>query len=87
MQRRQLLQHRRREILWLGVTAHPNAEWISCQITEAFGWEQAPRYIVRDRDGVYGEVFNWRVRTIIIFGPYQHGMIRAAPTPACADRS
>ncbi len=59
-----ILQHRRREILWLGVTAHPNAEWISRQITEAFGWEQAPRYIVRDRDGVYGEVFNRRVRAM-----------------------
>jgi transposase InsO family protein len=59
-----ILQHRRREILWLGVTAHPNAEWISRHITEAFGWEQAPRYIVRDRDGVYGEVFNRRVRAM-----------------------
>jgi hypothetical protein len=52
-----ILAHRRRKILWLGVTAHPSAEWIAGQLTEAFGWEQAPRYIVRDRDRVYGDVF------------------------------
>jgi hypothetical protein len=49
-----ILQHRRREILWLGVTAHPSAEWIARQLTETYGWRPAPRYIVRDRDCVYG---------------------------------
>ena len=57
-----ILQHSRRELLWLGVTAHPNAAWIAHQLTEAYGWQQAPRYIVRDRDCVYGEVFTRRVR-------------------------
>jgi hypothetical protein len=37
------------------VTAH--AEWISRQLTEAYGWKVAPRYIIRDRDAVYGDVF------------------------------
>jgi len=46
-----ILQHGRREILWLGVTTHPSAEWISRQLTEAYGWEQGPRYLVRDRHG------------------------------------
>jgi len=32
------------------VTAHPTAEWISRQLTEAYGWKVAPRYIIRDRD-------------------------------------
>jgi hypothetical protein len=45
-----ILQHTRRELLWLGVTAHPSAEWIAHQLTEAYGWQQAPRYIIRDRD-------------------------------------
>ena len=36
-------------------------EWISRQLTEAFGWEEGPCYLVRDRDGVYGEVFTRRV--------------------------
>jgi transposase InsO family protein len=59
-----ILAHRRRKILWLGVTAHPSAEWIAGQLTEAFGWEQAPRYIVRDRDRVYGDVFIRRLRAM-----------------------
>ena len=40
-----ILHHDRRQILWLGVTAHPTSEWISHQITEAYGWKAAPRYI------------------------------------------
>ena len=59
-----VLQHARRELLWLGVTAHPTAEWIAQQLTEAFGWREAPRYIVRDRDGAYGEVFTRRVQAM-----------------------
>jgi hypothetical protein len=54
----------RRHILWFGVTAHPTAEWIANQVTEACGWEQAPRYLIRDRDGAYGEVFIRRLRSI-----------------------
>ena len=38
-----ILQHGRRQILWLGVTAHPTAEWIARQLTEAYGWTAAPR--------------------------------------------
>src|SRR6266536_5570111 len=39
----------RRELVWLNVTAHPTAEWIAQQITEAFPWTEAPRYLIRDR--------------------------------------
>jgi hypothetical protein len=49
-----ILQHGRRQLLWVGVTAHPTAEWIARQLTEAYGWQGAPRYIIRDRDRVYG---------------------------------
>src|SRR5882724_1937586 len=52
-----IVGHGRRQILWFGVTADPTAEWIANQITEACGWEQAPRYLIRDRDGACGEVF------------------------------
>src|SRR5260370_12656710 len=45
-----IVGHDRRQILWLGVTAHPTAEWIANQLAEACGWEQIPRYLIRDRD-------------------------------------
>ena len=51
-----ILRHDRRHILWAGVTAHPTAEWIARQLSEACGWEQAPQYLIRDRDRVYGAV-------------------------------
>src|SRR5262249_1684800 len=54
----------RRQILWFGVTAHPTAEWLANQLTEACGWEQIPRYLIRDRDRAYGEIFVRRVRSI-----------------------
>ena len=66
--------HGRRHIPWFGVTAHPTAEWIANQVTEACGWEQAPRYLIRDRDGAYGEVFIRRLRSI---------GIRDRPTSPC----
>jgi len=59
-----ILRHDRRRILWLGVTAHPTAEWIAHQLTEACGWETAPEYLIHDRDRAYGEVFTWRVRAM-----------------------
>jgi transposase InsO family protein len=59
-----IMGHGRRHILWFGVTAHPTAEWIANQVTQACGWEQAPRYLIRDRDGAYGEVFIRRLRSI-----------------------
>jgi transposase InsO family protein len=59
-----ILQHSRRELVWLGVTARPSAHWIACQLTEAYGWQQTPRYIVRDRDCVYGAVVTERLRAM-----------------------
>ena len=44
--------------------AHPTAEWMSRQLTEAYGWNVAPRYIIRDRDAVYGDVFIRRLRAM-----------------------
>jgi hypothetical protein len=44
----------RRELVWINVMPHPTAEWIARQVTEAFPWEEAPHYLVRDQDGVYG---------------------------------
>jgi transposase InsO family protein len=59
-----ILNHGRRQILWLGVTAHPTAEWIARQVTEACGWDGTSEYLVRDRDSVYGEIFTGRLRAM-----------------------
>jgi transposase InsO family protein len=57
-----IVGHGRRQILWLGVTAHPTAEWIANQLTQA--WEPAPRYLIRDRDSCYGSAFIRRLRCL-----------------------
>ena len=44
----------RRDLVWINVTANPTAEWIARQLTEAFPWDEAPRYVIRDRDQIYG---------------------------------
>src|SRR5258708_18479659 len=59
-----MLGYHRRELVWLCVTASPSAHWIARQLTEAYGWQQPPRYIVRDRDCVYGAVVIQRVRAM-----------------------
>ena len=56
-----VLTHDRRRVLHFNVTAHPTAEWTARQIVEAFPWDTAPRYLLRDRDGVYGAHFRRRV--------------------------
>ncbi len=45
-------------------TAHPTAEWIARQITEAFPWKEAPRYLIRDRDAIYGAAVARRLRAM-----------------------
>ena len=54
----------RRELVWINVTANSTAEWVVRQITEAFPWNEAPRYLIRDRDGVYGSVVTQRLRAM-----------------------
>jgi transposase InsO family protein len=59
-----ILRHGRGLWVSFGVTANPTAEWISPQITEAFPWDSAPRYLIRDRDAAYGPVFVQRLRAM-----------------------
>ena len=59
-----IMGHSRRRILWLGVTAHPTAEWLANQLTQAFGWERPLDYLIRDRDACYGNLFVRRVRSL-----------------------
>ena len=53
-----IVQLERRKLVWINVTPHPTAEWIARQITEAFPWSEAPRYLIRDRGRVYGAARN-----------------------------
>src|SRR6478736_2424016 len=70
----------RRDLVWINVTANPTAEWIARQITEAFPWDEAPRYLIRDRDRIYGSVVTRRLRAMGIrdkptapTSPWQNG--------------
>ncbi len=57
-----VLAHDRRRILHFGVTAHPTAEWTAQQLREAFPWDAAPRYLLRDRDRIFGDEFKKQVK-------------------------
>ncbi|MBW2459976.1 MAG: transposase [Deltaproteobacteria bacterium] len=59
-----VLAHRRRQIVHVNVTANPSAEWTAQQITNAFPWDTAPRYMLRDRDGIYGARFRSRMKNM-----------------------
>jgi len=52
-----VLAHDRRRILHFNVTEHPTAQWTAQQLVEAFPWDSVPRYLLRDRDGIYGPIF------------------------------
>lgn len=77
-----VLGHGRRPILHVEVTDHPTAQWLARQITEAFPWDRAPLYLVRDNDGAYGLTFRRRVQAMGIrdrptmpHSPWQNGHV------------
>jgi len=59
-----IVKHARRQIVCLTVTGQPTAMWLAQQITEAFPWDSAPRYLIRDNDVKFGAVFKRRVRAM-----------------------
>ena len=70
----------RRDLVWINVTTNPTAEWIARQLTEAFPWNAAPRYLIRDRDRIYGSIVARRIRVMGIrdkpiapASPWQNG--------------
>jgi transposase InsO family protein len=70
----------RRDLVWINVTTNPTAEWIARQLTEAFPWDAAPRYLIRDRDRIYGAIVKCRLRAMGIrdkpiapASPWQNG--------------
>ena len=66
----------RRDLVWTNVTTNPTAEWIARQSTEAFPWSTAPRYLVRDRDRIYGSIVPRRLRAM---GIRDKPIARASP--------
>ena len=71
-----VLRHDRRELLHLHVTDHPTADWTARQILQTFPKETAPRYMLRDRDTIYGESF---IRCIASMGIREVRMAPRAP--------
>jgi hypothetical protein len=72
----------RSDLIWINVTTNPMAEWIALQITEAFPWNKAPRYLVRDRDRICGTVVTRQMRAMGIrdkptrrASPWQNGFV------------
>jgi transposase InsO family protein len=71
----------RRDLIWINVTTSPTAEWIARQLTEAFPWDEAPRYLIRDQDRIYGAVVIKRIRAMgirdkptALASPWQNGI-------------
>jgi transposase InsO family protein len=74
--------YERRELSWFAVTRNPTAEWLARQITEAFPWDSAPKYLIRDNDRAFGVAFKARVQAMGIRdrptsfrSPWQNGYI------------
>jgi len=59
-----VIEHRRRRVLHFGVTEHPTAEWTGQQVIEAFSERDAKRYLIRDRDVLYGHEFRRRIQSL-----------------------
>jgi transposase InsO family protein len=59
-----ILSHDRRRIVYFNMTGHPTAEWTAQQLVEAFPWDPPPKYLLRDRDTIYGKHFRKRVRSL-----------------------
>src|SRR5271168_2437032 len=77
-----ILRHARRRLVSIGVTNNPTAEWIAGQVTDAFPWDEAPRHLIRDRDGAYGPAYTRRIRAMGIRdrptaprSPWQNGHV------------
>ncbi len=61
-----VLAHHRRRVVHFNVSANPTSQWTAHQVVEAFPWDSAPRYLLRDRDSVYGSRFRARVHSLTI---------------------
>ena len=81
-----VLCHNRRRVVHFNVALNPTARWTAQQIVEAFPWDTAPKYLLRDRDGIYGAIFRQRLKNMSINevvtaprSPWQNDLIFAKP--------
>ena len=77
-----ILRHARRRLVTIAVTANPTDQWIAGQVTDAFPWDEAPRHLIRDRDGAFGPAYIRRIRAMRIRdhptaprSPWQNGNV------------
>src|ERR1700686_1021693 len=77
-----ILRHARKRLVAISVTSNPTAEWIAGQVTDAFPWDEAPRHLLRDRDGAFGLAYVSRIRAMGIRdhptaprSPWQNGHV------------
>jgi len=77
-----ILHHGTRRLVHFAATSNPTADWLARQITEAFPWDEAPDYLIRDNDGVYGHIFTRRLyamgirdRPTALRSPWQNGYV------------
>ena len=75
-----VLAHDRRRILHFNVTAHPTGEWTAQQLRDAFPWDTAPRYLLRDRDRISGEQFTQKVKEMLSKYFLRRDRLRREPT-------
>jgi hypothetical protein len=61
-----VLAHERRRVLHFNVSDYPTAEWIAAQLIQAFPWDTEPRYLLRNRDRIYGEAFRIQAANMLI---------------------
>ena len=59
-----VISHDRRQIMYFNMSEHPTAQWTAQQIMKAFPFDTAPRYLLRDRDGIYGEIVRRRIKSL-----------------------
>ena len=77
-----ILRYARRRLITISVTTNPTPQWIAGQVTDAFPWDEAPRHLIRDRDGAFGPAYTRRIRAMGIrdhptapHSPWQNGHV------------
>ena len=81
-----VLSNERRRVVHFGVSEQPTQEWTMQQMREAFPWDQVPRYVLRDRDAIFGREFAAMTRNMgteeVLTAPSDPGVSHCIPAPS-----